>query len=93
MIETPRYHPYLTARETLAMLARLSGITAPDTNYWLARVGLKDAAGRKVHHFSVGMKQRLGIAAALVSHSQELLDPGRTEPAAWTRRASRKCAA
>jgi ABC-2 type transport system ATP-binding protein len=72
MIETPRYHPFLTARQTLTMLARLSGVQAPQTERWLARVGLSDAGDRKVHHFSVGMKQRLGIAAALIA-SPELL--------------------
>ncbi len=73
MIETPRYPPFLTAAQLLTMLARTSGIKTPDTGYWLARVGLKDAAERRVHHFSVGMKQRLGIAAALVTRPQLLI--------------------
>lgn len=73
MIETPRYHPFLTAEQTLAMLARLSGVHEPDTGRWLARVGLAEAAHRKVHHFSVGMKQRLGIAAALVARPELLI--------------------
>ena len=72
MIETPRYHPFLTARETLTMLALASGVRDAPVERWLARVGLSDAAHRKVHHFSVGMKQRMGIAAALIS-SPELL--------------------
>ncbi len=73
MIETPRYHPYLTAVETLTMLARASGVCASDPLHWLARVGLRDAAQRRVHHFSVGMKQRLGIAAALISRPRLLI--------------------
>jgi ABC-2 type transport system ATP-binding protein len=73
MIETPRYHPFLTAAETLTMLARASGVRSPDTARWLARVGLSEAAHRKVHHFSVGMKQRLGIAAALVARPELLI--------------------
>jgi ABC-2 type transport system ATP-binding protein len=73
MIETPRYWPHLTAHETLVMLARTSGLRAPDTARWLARVGLSDAAHRKVRHFSVGMKQRLGIAAALIAHPRLLI--------------------
>ena len=72
MIETPRYHPFLTARETLTMLALASGVQGAPVERWLARVGLGDAGHRKVHHFSVGMKQRLGIAAALIA-SPELL--------------------
>jgi ABC-2 type transport system ATP-binding protein len=70
MIETPRYHPFLTAAETLTMLALASGVKNPDVPGWLTRVGIADAAHRKVHHFSVGMKQRLGIAAALIARPQ-----------------------
>jgi ABC-2 type transport system ATP-binding protein len=68
MIETPRFFNFLTARDTLRMLAHLCGRhrAAPPTSL-LARVGLAEAADRNVHGFSVGMKQRLGIAAALVS--------------------------
>jgi len=73
MIETPRYHPFLTARETLAMLARLSGVKDAPVERWLARVGLENAGGRRVHHFSVGMKQRLGIAAALIGAPELLI--------------------
>jgi ABC-2 type transport system ATP-binding protein len=73
MIETPRYHPFLTATQTLTMLARASGVKDPDIGNWLARVGLTEAADRKVHHFSVGMKQRLGIAAALISAPELLI--------------------
>jgi ABC-2 type transport system ATP-binding protein len=73
MIETPRYHPFLTAAQTLTMLARASGMRSPDVSKWLARVGLSEAAHRKVYHFSVGMKQRLGIAAALISQPELLI--------------------
>jgi ABC-2 type transport system ATP-binding protein len=73
MIETPRYHPFLTAAETLSMLARLSGLHDPDIGRWLDRVGLDGVAHRRVHHFSVGMKQRLGIAAALIARPQLLI--------------------
>ena len=55
MIETPRFHPYLTARETLAMLSMQSGVASPDVDGWLARVGLSEAADRKTKGFSVGM--------------------------------------
>ncbi len=73
MIETPRYPPFLTATQLLVMLARTSGVKAPEADHWLARVGLKEAADRRVHHFSVGMKQRLGIAAALLSRPRLLI--------------------
>lgn len=73
MIETPRYWPALTAHETLTMLARASGVRDSDSKGWLARVGLSESAHRKVRHFSVGRKQRLGIAAALIARPRLLI--------------------
>lgn len=73
MIETPRYHPYLTARQTLRYLARLSGERAPTIDRWLERVGLAEAADRPVKGFSVGMKQRLGLAAALITGPEAVI--------------------
>ena len=68
MIETPRLFEYLTAAETLRMLAGLCGRRfAMPPGALLDLVGLAEAANRKVRGFSVGMKQRLGIAVALVS--------------------------
>ena len=73
MIETPRFHPYLTARETLVMLSTQSGVASPDIAGWLSRVGLSDAADRKTKGFSVGMKQRLGLAAALITRPKAVI--------------------
>jgi ABC-2 type transport system ATP-binding protein len=70
MIETPRYPPYLTARDTLKMLALESGAAGADIDYWLERVGLGGAADRKSGTFSVGMKQRLGLAAAFFTRPE-----------------------
>src|SRR5690606_28926150 len=68
MIETPRYPPYLTARQALRWLALAHGMGAEaETDRWLARVGLTEAADRKVRGFSVGMMQRLGVAASLMT--------------------------
>jgi ABC-2 type transport system ATP-binding protein len=64
MIETPRYPPYLSARDALTMLALESGTKNADIGGWLERVGLSGAADRPTNGFSVGMKQRLGLAAA-----------------------------
>jgi ABC-2 type transport system ATP-binding protein len=64
MIETPRYPAYLTARDTLKMLALESGAKNADIGGWLERVGIAHAADRATSGFSVGMKQRLGLAAA-----------------------------
>jgi len=73
VIETPRFLPWLTARDTLRMLARASGEAAPDIDGWLNRVGLTEAADRKVQGFSVGMKQRLALAAALLTKPELLI--------------------
>ena len=68
MIETPRFPPYLTARQVLKWLALEHGIAGTaDIPYWLERVGLSEAADRRVRGFSVGMLQRLGVAASLMS--------------------------
>lgn len=70
MIETPRYPPYLTARDTLRMLALESGARNADIDGWLERVSLTHAADRSTGGFSVGMKQRLGLAAAFFTRPE-----------------------
>jgi len=68
IIEKPDLYQYLTAFENLNMMARLSGkkLTREQMINQLAKVGLEDRAFYKVKTFSQGMKQRLGIACALV---------------------------
>ena len=74
MIETPRYPPYMTARQVLRWLALEHGIAGTaDIPLWLDRVGLSEAADRKVRGFSVGMMQRLGVAAALISRPELII--------------------
>ncbi len=71
MIETPRFPPYMTARQVLRWLALAQGVGgAVDIPHWLQRVGLTEAADRRVRGFSVGMMQRLGVAAALMSRPE-----------------------
>ncbi|MDQ8029795.1 MAG: ABC transporter ATP-binding protein [Brevundimonas sp.] len=68
MIETPRFPPYMTARQVLTWLAKEHGLgDEAQIPHWLERVGLSQAADRKVRGFSVGMMQRLGVAASLMS--------------------------
>lgn len=68
MIETPRFPPYMTARQVLVWLSLAHGAArSVQIDAWLDRVGLKAAANRKVRGFSVGMLQRLGVAAALMT--------------------------
>lgn len=69
LIDSPIFYPFLSARELLAILARTSQI-APDPLPLLQLVGLDSAADRPIRGFSLGMKQRLGIAAALLTDPQ-----------------------
>ena len=73
VIETPRFLPWLTARDTLKVLALESGEHKPEIDGWLDRVGLTEAADRTVHGFSVGMKQRLALAAALLTRPEVVI--------------------
>lgn len=68
VIERPDLYKYLSARENLAVFARLSGMKADHSLLMkkLEQVGLAERADSKVRTFSQGMKQRLGIAVALV---------------------------
>ena len=74
VIERPDLYKYLTAYENLALFARMSGVK-PERDKLLQQlevVGIRDRANSKVKTFSQGMKQRLGIAVALV-HNPALI--------------------
>jgi ABC-2 type transport system ATP-binding protein len=73
LVDDPRFYPYLSARANLALLARLDGGAEPDLDALLSRAGLADAARQKVGGFSLGMRQRLGLAAALMRRPAVLL--------------------
>ena len=75
IIEKPDLYRYLTALENLNMMARLSGVhlTKKEALQGLERVGLAERAESKVKTFSQGMKQRLGIACALVHNPQLII--------------------
>jgi ABC-2 type transport system ATP-binding protein len=74
IIERPDLYKYLTAFENLSLFAKMSGvkITRSRLMEQLELVGIKDRADSKVKTFSQGMKQRLGIAVALI-HDPELI--------------------
>ncbi len=74
LIESPSFYPYLSARENLRGLAA-TGAPTPNRRVeeLLELVGLRDRARDKVQTYSLGMKQRLGIAAALLSDPRLLL--------------------
>ncbi len=67
LIDAPLFYPFLTARELLQVLAHTAHV-AIDPSSLLQRVGLEAAADRRIGGFSMGMKQRLGIAAALLGN-------------------------
>ncbi|MCC3328419.1 ABC transporter ATP-binding protein [Nocardia abscessus] len=72
LIEGPGFYPYLSGRDNLRVLARYRGLGGPEVEEALARVGLVGRAGDKFRTYSLGMKQRLGVGAALLG-SPELL--------------------
>ena len=74
LIESPTFYPYLSGRANLRELAA-SGAPVPSKRIeeLLDLVGLCDRANDKVQDYSMGMKQRLGIAAALLSDPKLLL--------------------
>jgi ABC-2 type transport system ATP-binding protein len=66
IVETPALFPRFTGRRNLEILARVQGVGSTAVGDVLARVGLAERAGDIVKTYSLGMKQRLGIAAALL---------------------------
>jgi ABC-type multidrug transport system ATPase subunit len=72
IIERPDLYPYLSAKEHLQLFAKVrkQKVSAENIKQTLQKVGLLDRASDKVQTFSLGMKQRLGIAIALVHNPQ-----------------------
>ncbi len=66
LVEVPAFYPNLTGAENLRVHARLAGAPPSDVEVLLDAVALREAADRKVGGYSLGMRQRLGIAQALV---------------------------
>jgi len=66
LIEGPGFFPYLSGRDNLRTMARYRGIPDSVADAALERVDLADRRGDKFKSYSLGMKQRLGVAAALM---------------------------
>jgi ABC-type multidrug transport system ATPase subunit len=73
MIEGPAFYPYLSGRDNLRVLAGHAGVPASRIGAVLDEVGLSARADDRVAAYSMGMKQRLGVAAALLKDPELLL--------------------
>ncbi|MBU5482874.1 ABC transporter ATP-binding protein [Clostridium sp. MSJ-11] len=73
VVENPELYGYLTGRENLMQIARIRGISKEKVDEIIDIVGLKDRIDDKVRKYSLGMKQRLGIGAALLPEPKLLI--------------------
>lgn len=74
LVEGPAFYEYMTAEENLECFGSYSkGVTKERINYLLKLVGLSQRGKDKVKEFSLGMKQRLGIAQALLNEPELLI--------------------
>ena len=73
LIEGPSYYPSLTGKENLAMVASYLGLASNRVQHALATVNLVGQENKQVKHYSMGMKQRLGLAMALLSNPALML--------------------
>ncbi|MFU8874875.1 ATP-binding cassette domain-containing protein [Micromonospora sp. SL4-19] len=84
IVESPQFFPHFSARDTLGLLAQAGELPRQRVDEVLELVGLRDRAGERVKTYSLGMKQRLAVASALLKNPQLLildepangLDPG-----------------
>ncbi|WP_199486090.1 ATP-binding cassette domain-containing protein [Micromonospora harpali] len=84
IVESPQFFPHFTARDTLSLLAGAGEVPQTRVDEVLELVGLRDRAGERVKTYSLGMKQRLAVASALLKNPKLLildepangLDPG-----------------
>jgi ABC-2 type transport system ATP-binding protein len=73
LVEEPALYPYLSGRDNLRVLSRYSGVPRARVAEVLELVGLTHRAGDKVRTYSLGMRQRLGVAAALLKDPEVLI--------------------
>jgi ABC-2 type transport system ATP-binding protein len=73
LVEQSAFYPYLSGRDNLRLMARYTGLGALVVETALEEVDLKEAAHHKFKTYSTGMKQRLGVAAALMKEPELLI--------------------
>ena len=73
LIESPPYYGHLTGRENLEIICTLKNIPKKEINEVLSIVRMENQQSKKAAHYSLGMKQRLGLAGALLGHPKLLL--------------------
>ena len=73
IIERPNFYPYMTAYQNLKLVCKIKGVSFDAINRTLKIVGLDDRKHSKFSTFSLGMKQRLAIASALLNDPEILI--------------------
>ncbi len=73
VLESSSFHPGRTARSHLRVMTTAAGLPSTRADEVLAQVGLERAAGRRVGGFSLGMRQRLALATALLGDPEMLI--------------------
>ncbi len=73
IIERPNFYPYMTAEQNLKLVCRIKGVSESKIDEKLAVVGLLDRKDHKFRTYSLGMKQRLAIASALLNDPEILI--------------------
>jgi len=73
MVEASSFYPYLSGRDNLRVLARYAGVVEDRVEAVLEQVKLSDRADDRCETYSLGMKQRLGVAAALLKDPDLLI--------------------
>lgn len=73
LIESPSYYGHLTGEENLRIVQTLRGVPEKNIREVLQIVRLDGQRGKKAAHYSLGMKQRLGLAAALLGYPKLLI--------------------
>jgi ABC-2 type transport system ATP-binding protein len=73
MVETPAFYPYLSGRDNLRVMARYANVPRSRIEPVLKQVDMTDRARHKFKTYSTGMKQRLGVASALLKDPQLLI--------------------